>query len=226
MLNDVKIRTAVLSFHGALAFILGSAFVYLGATMTNLFFEAVSVAIALVLAMAALILAGISDWFAALGEGPRRMHRFIFYMMSGTILAGTGVVLGYSPLIATRWLLVAAAIYACVFGIFSIVSATGPGNQLSRHYSVYLFGPASIAFSGILAACAVDDVGNSLATAILGTYLCFVGLKMFVFAWKMDSVAWEAQQRVYADGGRSMPADSSSPRKVTPVRLREKQRSP
>jgi uncharacterized membrane protein HdeD (DUF308 family) len=118
-----------------------------------------------------------------------------------------------------RWLLTAAAIHACVFGIVAIASATRAGNQPARNYLIYLFGPASIAFSGILAACAVDDAGNPLATTLLGIYLCFVGLKLFVFAWKLDCVADNAE------GGRSMPADPSSSRNSISARLRERQKS-
>ena len=186
MLKDLIIRKVVLSVHGVLALMLGLAFLYLGATMTNLLFEAVAVAIAIVLATAALILAAITDWFAAFSEGRKRVHRFVFYILAGVALAVTGVVLGYYPAVTMQWLLVLAAIHSLTFGISAFAFAMRPALQPIRPRCLYILGTLSILFSGVTASMATLDIGNPAAAATLGVYLCFVGAKMFFFAWNLD----------------------------------------
>jgi MFS family permease len=186
MLKDMKIRTVVLTIHGALALITGMAFLYLGATMTNLFFDAVAAAIAILLSMAALILAAITDWFAAFSEGMKNVHRLAFYLIAGVALAITGLVLGFAPQVTMQWLLILAAIHALAFGISAFVSAAREKILSTRRSSMYLFGTISVLFSGVITAIAGSELDNPSAAAVLGTYLGFVGLKMLYVAWNLD----------------------------------------
>jgi hypothetical protein len=95
--------------HDCLALWLGLALFYSRATMTNLFFEAAAVVIAVVLAAATLILAAITDWFAALNAGTKSVHRSTFCLAAGTALTLAGVLLAYYPIVYMEWLVVFAS---------------------------------------------------------------------------------------------------------------------
>ena len=211
MLNDLKIRRIVLTVHGVLALLVGLAFFYLGATMTNLMYETIAVAIAIVLSTGALILAAIADWFAAFGEGRKQLHRVVFYGLAGLILAATGVVLGYYPEVTMQWLLVLAAFHAFVFGALALMSAPRAAQQPLRRRYMYIFGSISILFSGMITGFGITDFGNPSATALLGTYLCFMGVKMFLFAWSFDGAA------VPKDGRQSLSASAPTTGQQKPL---------
>jgi hypothetical protein len=192
MLKDTKIRADVLAVHGFLALVLGLAFLYLGATMTNLFFEAVAIVVAFVLSAATLILAGLTDWVAAAGEGWKRAHRLIFYLLAGTALAGTGLALADSSRVTMRWLLVFGAVHGLAFGVATLIFASKLRRHTLERLFFYLFGAASVAFSGVLTYFAGSDIGNPAAAAMLGGYLCFIGAKMLFFALTLYRAVWTA----------------------------------
>lgn len=186
MLTTQQVRSGVLVIHGVLALFLGLAFFYLRATMTNLLFEAVAVAIAILLSAAALILAAIVDWFAAFNAGMKRAHRFTFYL-AGVTFALAGAFLGGYPLISMQWLVVFAAIHALAFGISAFVFAYKTSHHSWECRAMYFFGTISLLFSGTMAGL-VRDLDDRSATALLGGYLCFVGTKMLFFAWDLHRV--------------------------------------
>jgi Short repeat of unknown function (DUF308) len=182
MLVSRSVRTGVLTIHGALALGLGLAFFYLSATMTNMFFEAFAVVVAIMLAAAALILAAITDWFAALSIDMKNVHRVMFYLLAGAAFTLAGVFLGYYPAVYMQWLMAFAAIHALVFGIASFVSAFNPRHDRHQHEAMGVLGTISVLFSGAMAAW-MKYLDDRSATAMLGAYLCFVGIKMLFLAW-------------------------------------------
>jgi uncharacterized membrane protein HdeD (DUF308 family) len=184
MLKEIRIRTQVLAAHGMLALALGLAFFYLRATMSNLFFEAISVAVALMLAAAALVLAALTDWFAAINEGVKHAHRFALYLLAGLALAIAGFLMGYFPQITLRWLVLVAAMHALAFGIFAIAFAFRTTHHPLERGAMYLLGGLSVIFSGVLANQDLNFESAS-ATNLLGIYLCFVGIKMLFLAWDL-----------------------------------------
>jgi hypothetical protein len=84
--------------------------------MINLIFEALAVVIALTLTTAALLLAGLTDFFAACSEGLKHGHRFALHMTAGFALAIAAVALGCSAQATLKWLLIAASLHALFYG--------------------------------------------------------------------------------------------------------------
>lgn len=183
MTTTDKLRTVVLAIHGSLALLLGLALLYLHATMTNLLFEAFAVLIAVLLSAAALILAAITDWFAALTAGMKKLHRVTFYLLSGIAFALAGVFLGSYPLVTMQWLVIFAVVHALAFGIFAFLYAARAHHHVRKRRAMYLFGTISILFSGTMAGM-VRNLDDPSATGVLGWYLCFVGMKMLFVAWE------------------------------------------
>jgi MFS family permease len=184
MLRALKIQLRILVAHGSLALCLGVALLCLSASMTNLLFEAVAVIIALLMASKALILGALADWVAAWGEGTKHLQRSTFYLLSGLAFATVGVFLGvYAPL-SLQWLILLAAIHALAFGLLGIVIALRAKGHGWERRAVFLFGAVSIVFSGTMAGLA-RQLENRSATALLGVYFCFVGVKLFFLAWNL-----------------------------------------
>lgn len=182
MVISRNVRTGVLTIHGGIALVLGISFLYLSATMTNPLFEALAVVAAIMLAAAALVLAAITDWFAAFSAGMRSAHRVTFYLLAGVAFGLAGLFIGYSPGIYMQWLVGFAALHAFVFGTsaFAVVFA-GRHDKLERG-AMAMFGVASISFSGGLAAW-IPYMNDRSAIALLGAYLFFVGVKLLFIAW-------------------------------------------
>jgi hypothetical protein len=182
MLGQMKFRIAALATHGILAICLGVSFFYLRATMTNLIFELFATVIAIMLSAAALLVAALGNWFFAFSEGLGHIHRFTFYLLAGFAFALAGVIVGAYPPVSMQWLVMFAAIHACLFGISALVFAFRANRHVPECHAMYFFGIISVLFSGVMAGLA-RGLGNSAATAALGWYMCFVGVKMLFFAW-------------------------------------------
>ncbi|MBT9333381.1 hypothetical protein [Paracidobacterium acidisoli] len=182
-----KLRIAIPAIHGSLALLLGLTLLYLHAAMSNPLFEALAVGIAILLSAAALILAAITDWFAALTAGMKKLHRVTFYLLAGIAFALAGIFLGAYPLVPLQWLVIFAIIHALAFGISALAYAARAGHHSQKRRAMYFFGAVSILFSGAMAGL-IRNPTDSSATAILGWYLCFVGAKMLFFAWEARPV--------------------------------------
>ncbi len=187
MLSAIKIRTYVLTVHGLLAIGLGLAFLYLHTVMTSQFFEAAAIVIAILLSAGALLLAAIVEWFAAFSEWMKHVHRLTFQLLAGVAFALAGVFLGYYPQITLQWLVGFAAIYALASGISAFSFAFKAKHHPRERGLMYIFGTASVLFSGIMAGLS-RNMDNPLAIASLGAYLCLVGTKMLFFAWDFHRI--------------------------------------
>ncbi|HUY82507.1 MAG TPA: hypothetical protein VMU92_12355 [Acidobacteriaceae bacterium] len=182
MVISRNVRTGVLAIHGGIALVLGLSFLYLSATMTNPLFEALAVVAVIMLAAVALVLAAITDWFAAFSTGMRSAHRLTFYLLAGMAFALAGLFIGYYPAVYMQWLVGFAALHALVFGAWSFTFAfTGQDHRMERR-AMAAFGTVSVLFSGALAAW-VPYLNDQTAVALLGAYLFFVGIKLLFFAW-------------------------------------------
>lgn len=210
MLDDMKIRTRVLATHGTLAICLGLVFLYLHATMNNLLFEAFSVAIAIMLSAAALLFAALIDWFAAFREGPRDVHRVVFYLLGGLALALTGFFIGYYPEVSVQLLVLFAAIHALAFGVAAFTFAARLKGRYPGLRALYLCGAISLLFSGTMAALA-RDLTNPAAILMLALYLCFEGVKMVLFSWYLHHAtsATQGQSSCALRGGMAAPSASA-----------------
>jgi MFS family permease len=202
MLKALNIQLRILVAHGALAFCLGVALLYLGAVMTNRMFEAIAVVLAILMASAALILGALADWVAAWGEGTKHLQRSAFYLLSGLVFATAGVFLGMYAPISLAWLLLLAAIHALAFGLLGIVIALRAKRHGWEQRAVLLFGAVSVTFSGAMAGLA-RQLENRDAAGLLGVYFCFVAAKLFFLAWNLHRRL--TTEEAILDSGRVVP---------------------
>ena len=177
-----NVRTGVLMIHGGVTLVLGMSFLYLSATMTNPLFEALAVVAAILLAAAALVLAAITDWFAAFSAGVKSAHRLTFYLLAGIAFALAGIFIGYYPKIYLQWLVAFAALHALIFGVSAFMFVFTTGHHKLERSLMLVLGVFSVLFSGIMAAWIVY-LNDRKAVALLGAYLLFVGVKLLIFAW-------------------------------------------
>jgi len=184
MLKALNIQLRILVAHGALAFCLGAALLYLSATMTNQIFEAIAVVVAILMASTALILGALADWVAAWGEGTKHLQTSAFYLLSGLTFATAGAYLGMYAPISLEWLILLAAIHALAFGLLGLTIAVRAQRNGWERVLVFLFGAMSVAFSGALAGLA-RQIDNRQATGLLGVYFLFVGVKLFFLSWNL-----------------------------------------
>jgi len=210
MLKTLKIRTLVLSTHGALMLLLGLAFLYLRANMTNILFDVLDVGIAILLAVGVFLIAALVDWVAAIGEGIEHFRRFAFYLLGGIALALSGLLLIRFPTATVALLLLFTAAHALIYSISILAFHRGPYRHAAQLASVshspipnkpfltkpslhkprlgaaanYLIGTISLLFALAMATLATRD--NDLAAmAILGAYLCFLGARTLLAAWNL-----------------------------------------
>jgi hypothetical protein len=187
MFRSLKIRTFVLAIQGFMILALGLVFLYLRANMTDEVFDVVDVGVAILLTVAALIIAALADWIAALGEGVEHFRRFTFYLLGGLgLLLGTGFLV-YSHYRTLALMLMFAAAHALVYSM-SVFSFQLSHLHKSHHRGLlYLSGGISLLFAVGMAAFATSD-NDKVATALIGGYLCFVGLRMLHQAWRLYGV--------------------------------------
>ena len=182
MVISRNVRTRVLMVHGGIALVLGLAFFYLSATMTNPLFEVLAVIAAVMLATTALVLAAITDWFAAFSAGVKSAHRLIFYLLAGMAFALAGLFIGYYPQVYLQWLVGFSALHALVFGTSAFTFVFTTEHHTLERRAMAVLGTVSILFSGGLTAW-IPYLDDQTAIALLGAYLFFVGIKLLFFAW-------------------------------------------
>jgi len=192
MLKSIKLQQRILVIHGVLALCLALSLLYLRTTMTNQIFEAIAVVLAIILAAAALVLAGIADWFAAWSEGTKHLHRLTFYLLAGLALALTGVFLGLYSEVSMQRLVIFAASHAVAFGVLALALSSRAGRHPLERRAVYLAGVLSILFSGTMTALSTQ-LDERAATTVLGVYFGFVGTKLLLLAWISHRVARTAE---------------------------------
>jgi hypothetical protein len=182
MLIPKSAGIGVMTVQGGIALVLGLSFVYLSATMTNPLFEALAVVAAIMLGAAALVLAAITDWFAAFSRGMKSAHRIAFYLLAGVGFALAGMAIAYYPGVYLQWTVGLAALHALIFGIsaFAFVFAA-QRNSLMRA-TMAAFGTVSVLFSGAAAA-SIAYLDDRASISVLGAYLIFIGIKLLSFAW-------------------------------------------
>jgi hypothetical protein len=149
--------------------------------MTNWLVEVIDVVVAIMLSAAALILAGVTDWFAAFGEGTKHLRRLTFYLLAGTGLALVGIFLVAYPRTNLEWLVLLASAHAFAFGAFALFSVWKIRHRKLDPSSLLIFGAISMIFSAYLIFF-IESSRDRSATLALGGYLCFVGAKTLYFA--------------------------------------------
>jgi hypothetical protein len=166
--------------------------------------------IAILMASAALMLGALADWVAAWGEGTANLQRSAFYLLSGLTFGTAGAYLGIYAPISLEWLVLLAAIHALAFGLLGVAIALRAKRHGWERRIVFLFGAISVMFSGAMAGLA-KRLENRNATAVLGVYFCFVGVKLFFLAWNLHRRITTGEAIVDPGNGHLQFALPSSP---------------
>ncbi len=203
MFRSLKIRAFVLAIQGVSILALGLFFLYLRANMTDAVFDVVDVGVAILLTVAALIIAALADWIAALGEGVEHFRRFSFYLLGGLGLLMAGGFLVYSHYRTLALMLMFAAAHALVYSM-SVFSFQLSHLHRAHHRSLlYVSAGISLLFAVAMAAFATSD-NDKVATALVGAYLCFVGARMLHQSWRLYGVL---RHHPHAAEGHHAPGD-------------------
>ena len=182
MFRSLKIRAYVLLVQGGMILALGLAFLYLRADMTDSIFDIGDVVVAVMLTVAAL-----ADWIAALGEGAEHFRRFTFYLLMGLGLLMAVGFLVYSHYRTLALMLTFAAAHALIYSMSVFSFQLSHLHRAHHRGLLYLSAGISLAFAVAMAAFATAD-SNKLATALIGAYLCFVGVRMLHQSWRLFGV--------------------------------------
>jgi hypothetical protein len=215
MTTDTKIRTRVLYVHALLSLGLGLFLFVLRSTMTNLLYEVFAVGIAIVISAVSLILAGITDWVAAFSEGMKHAHRLVFYLLAGLFLVLAGITIGYYSQITMKWLVIFAAVHALAFGMSALAFAFKARLHHLERRVAYIVATISVAFSAVMAESA-DRSGQRSAISMLATYLCFLGARLLLLVWELQSEIMMVKRTVSGQNDdTSVLSDSSSGRIIS-----------
>ena len=187
MFRSLKIRAYVLLVQGGMILALGLAFLYLRADMTDSIFDIGNVVVAVMLTVAALVVAALADWIAALGEGAEHFRRFTFYLLIGLGLLMAVGFLDHSHYRTLALMLTFAAAHALIYSMSVFSFQLSHLHRAHHRGLLYLSAGISLAFAVAMAAFATAD-SNKLATALIGAYLCFVGVRMLHQSWRLFGV--------------------------------------
>ncbi len=181
MLNRSRARAYFFLIHGVLALLAGGTLFYLRELAVNPFFSAISVVISLVLCGAALALAGVADWFAAIETSRRSLQQIVLYTLAGLSFVAAGAFLGFTASGTLRVLLLLTIAHGLIFGALALVAALRTRQLHLDAALMGAFGVASILLAGWIAGL-VHAMDDRTALGWIGAYLCLVGLKLFFFA--------------------------------------------
>jgi len=187
MLRSLKIRSYVLAIQGVMILGLGVVFLYLRANMREEVFDVVDVGIAIVLTVAALIVAALADWIAALGEGVEHFRRFAFYLLCGFGLLMSCAFLAYSHYRTLALMLSFAGVHALVYAMSVFSFQLSHLHRAHHRGLLFVSGGVSLLFAIAMITFATSD-NDKLATLLIGAYLCFVGVRMLHQSWRLLEV--------------------------------------
>jgi hypothetical protein len=167
----------------AAAFMVGLAFFYLRATMTNPLFEFIAATLAFLLAIAAIMLGAFTDWVEACLSKTTNRHESLSFLLLGGLMATAAAYLAFAHGDFWRVLLLFAALHGCIFGSWSLLTAPRVGHTGAGIAVSLLLGLGSLLFAaGFLWTGPLD---GHRAVMLLGAYSCFVGLKLGYRALQM-----------------------------------------
>jgi hypothetical protein len=187
MFRSLKIRAFVLVIQGVLILALGLVFLYLRANMADEVFDVVDVGVAILLTVAALIVAALADWIAALGEGVEHFRRFTFYLLMGLGLLMVGSFLAYSHYRTLALMLSFAGVHALVYAMSVFSFQLSHLHRAHHRGLLFVSGGVSLLFAIAMITFATSD-NDKLATLLIGAYLCFVGVRMLHQSWRLHEV--------------------------------------
>jgi len=197
VLKRSRVRAYFFFIHGVLALLAGGTLFYLRELSSNPFFSAIAVVVALVLCGAALALAGVADWFAAVETNRRSLQQILLYTLAGLSFVAAGAFLGFTASGTLRVLLLLTIAHGLLFGALAL---RGAFRMRKIHWDSLLmgfFGIASILLTGWIAGL-IHTMDDRTALGWIAGYLCLVGLKLFFFAGEERYLALHAGRTAHA----------------------------
>lgn len=182
MISELKIRQYALTAQSLLTIVWGVALLYLQSFMTNWFFEAMGLTVVLLLSEAALILASANYGVAALFEGSKHRRRILLYSLMGLVPLLTALILLYFPALTIQQIVFLAAAQALLSGVWSMIVALRIRHHPDRRIVLILLGAVSMLLSAALVLVGMREIDPREGTIIVGSYLCFAGLRLYLFA--------------------------------------------
>ncbi len=171
-------RMKLMAIHGWTMLGVGLALFYVRATMTNLLFDVVGGAFALLLVAASLLFIAGVDWICAAGFGCRRVRRFRGFLIVSTAAAACSVLLILYPGATIRMLCYGLTVYALTLSVGKIALAKSWKGTVREQTVMYILAGIGFAFAGALLVVAGHDDRKSLA--VVASYSLFMGLQMLL----------------------------------------------
>ncbi len=186
-----NIRIRLMLIHGWTMLGLGLALFYIRATMTNILFNVIGGALALLLVAASLLFIAGVDWICAAGLGCHRVRRLRGFLLVSTVAAACSVFLILYPGATLQMLCYVLTVYALSLSVGKVALAKSWKGTVREHIGMYILAGIGFAFAGALVAVAGRDERESLA--VVAGYSLFMGLQMLL---SMYFLKWQVQKPI------------------------------
>ena len=176
-LNETT-RVTLMTIHGFAMLALGMSLFYVRATMTNLLFDVVGGAFAMLLVAASLLFIAGVDWLCAAGLGRRQVSRLRGLLFLSSAVAACGVFLILYPGATIRMLCYLLAVYALLLSVGKFSLARAWIGTKRQQMVMYTLAVVAVAFSADLIVFAGGDERDALV--VVASYSLFMGLQMLL----------------------------------------------
>jgi hypothetical protein len=184
-------RITLMVIHGWTMLGLGLALFYIRATMTNLLFNVIGGALALLLVAASLLFIAGVDWICAAGLGCHSVSSLRGFLLVSTAAAACSVFLIFYPGATLQMLCYVLTVYALSLSAGKVALARSWKGTAREHAVMYILAGIGFAFAGALLAVAGRDERESLAVA--AGYSLFMGVQMLL---SMYFLQWQVARPI------------------------------
>jgi hypothetical protein len=176
-LNETT-RVKLMTIHGFAMLALGMSLFYVRATMTNLLFNVVGGAFAMLLVAASLLFIAGVDWLCAAGLGRRQVSRLRGLLFLSSAVAVSGVLLILYPGATIRMLCYLLAVYALLLSVGKFGLARAWIGTQRQQVVMYILAVIAVAFGAALIVFAGQDERDALV--VVAAYSLFMGFQMLL----------------------------------------------
>jgi hypothetical protein len=171
-------RITLMVIHGWTMLGLGLALFYIRSTMTNLLFNVIGGALALLLVAASLLFIAGVDWICAAGLGCHRVGSLRGFLLVSTAAAACSVFLIFYPGATLQMLCYVLTVYALSLSAGKVALARSWTGTAREHTVMYILAGIGFAFAGALLA--VAGRGERESLAVVAGYSLFMGVQMLL----------------------------------------------
>jgi hypothetical protein len=177
-------RASLMLIHGCTMLALGLGLFFVRATMTNLFFNVLGGAFAMLLVAASLLFIAGVDWICATGLGCQQVSRLRGFLFLGTAVAAGSVFLILYPGATIQMLCYVLAVYALLLSVGKFSFARSWKGTKQEQAVMYILAGIALAFGASLIVFAGGDDRDSLA--VVASYSVFMGLQMLLTMYFLE----------------------------------------